>query len=68
MTDWEALTNRLRRVPLFADIKDEDNVVRQLQGRFFARWRRVFATSKVQRDNKKSWLRSERCPPVSRMN
>jgi hypothetical protein len=52
-------------VPLFGDIKDEDNVVRRSQVRFFARWRHACATSKVQRDNKKSWLRSERCPPVA---
>jgi hypothetical protein len=43
MTDWEALTNQLRRVPLFADIKDEDSVVRQLHALEPDHWDRLIA-------------------------
>jgi CRP-like cAMP-binding protein len=32
--------------------------------RFSGQWRRVFAASRVQRDSKKSWRRSEQCPPA----
>ena len=36
-----------------------------VSGEISGQWRRAFATLRVQRDSKKSWRRSEQCPPAS---